>query len=353
MLRKKLEEEREKEREIKELERKKLEELRRLEKEKKEAEREIQKEEKAKEEVHSKIEAIKQEQAKFRKGYDKYYKYLLILPVAMILFSIIYLISFYSSTGDIFIKDVTLTGGTTLTVYSENINISGLSDALKGSGINSAIIRSLSDFSTGKQLGIVIESQADPETLKKAASDFLGYPLDNSNSSIEFTGESLSSSFYKELLKAILLAFIFMAITVFIIFRKILPSVYVITCAFADIIIPITIIDIMGMPISTAGIAAFLMLIGYSVDTDILLTTKVIKQKEEAVNKRIFTAMRTGLTMSMTSFAAVFVAYLFVISPALKEVFLILSIGLLVDMIMTWMMNASLLKWYCDRKGLK
>jgi len=55
------------------------------------------------------------------------------------------------------------------------------------------------------------------------------------------------------------------------------PSSCVILAAVSDIISTIAVTNLLGLKMSTAGIAALLMLIGYSVDTDILLTTKVLK----------------------------------------------------------------------------
>jgi preprotein translocase subunit SecF len=144
-----------------------------------------------------------------------------------------------------------------------------------------------------------------------------------------------------------------MSVVIFILFKNPLPCTYVVLCAFSDIVIPLAIIDYLGIRISTAGIAAFLMLIGYSVDSDILLTTRVLKRRNEILNKRIFSSIKTGLTMTMTSFVAVFIAHFVVISPVLKQVFLILSIGLFFDMIVTWLFNAGLLKMYCVKRGIQ
>lgn len=288
-----------------------------------------------------------------RPFYDRYYKLLLIIPIALLLASLAYLFMFYSEHHDIMKKDVTLTGGTSLTIYSENLSLDDLESFLKPK-FSDMTVRSLTDFKTGKQMALFIDTSSEPNELKKAVEEFLNHPLDEKNSSIEFTGSSLSKSFYKELIRAMVIAFVFMSIVIFILFRNFLPSFYVITCAFSDIIIPLAIIDFFGLRVSTAGIAAFLMLIGYSVDTDILLTTRVLKRKEEGLlNQRIWGAVKTGMTMTLTSFVAVLIAYFIVIAPTLKEVFLILSIGLFVDMIVTWLMNASLLKWYCEKRGFK
>ena len=255
--------------------------------------------------------------------YDRNYKKFLILPALMLIFAVIYLISFYAQTGDIMRKDVSLTGGTLLTVYTENFSVKDIENALKDYDIS---IRVLTNIETGKQIAFTVETESAPDEFKGILENYLNYKLDEDNSSIEFTGTSLSQSFYKELIIAMLLAFVFMSIVIFIIFKIPLPSFYVILCAATDILVPIAVIDIWQVKVSTAGIAAFLMLIGYSVDTDILLTTRVLKHKEEVLNKRIFSAMKTGLTMSLTSFTAVFIAYFLVISPVLKQVFLIISL---------------------------
>jgi len=285
----------------------------------------------------------------FRFNYDKSYKLLLILPLIILIGSLAYLSIFYAEHGDILKKDVTLTGGATLTIFEENLSIEEIESSLRPQ-FEDLVLRKLTDFRTGEQIAITLETQADHNELRTAAEEFLGYELTTENSNFEFTGSSLSDSFYKQLIIALIIAFVFMVIVVFFIFRSVLPSTYVILSAFMDIIVPLAIINFAGVRISTAGVAAFLMLVGYSVDTDILLTTKVLKRREEPLNERMLGALKTGLTMTLTSLAAVLVAYFIVISPVLKQVFLILSIGLIVDLISTWFMNASLLKWYMEKK---
>ena len=69
-----------------------------------------------------------------------------------------------------------------------------------------------------------------------------------------------------------------MGLVVFIYFRTLVPSLAVILAAFSDIVVTLAIFNLTGEKLSTAGVAAFLMLIGYSVDTDILLNTRVLKK---------------------------------------------------------------------------
>ena len=58
--------------------------------------------------------------------------------------------------------------------------------------------------------------------------------------------------------------------------------------------------------------------------------------------------------MTLAAFAAVFFALLLVgnLSSVLGEIFPVLSIGLLIDIFATWLGNASILKFYCMKKGI-
>ena len=109
----------------------------------------------------------------------------------------------------------------------------------------------------------------------------------------------------------------------------------------------------MGIKISSAGIAAFLMVIGYSIDTDILLTTKVLRSKMGTLFERIKSAFKTGITMTITTFIALLVAFMFTNSATLKQMFGIILIALIIDFISTWVMNTSLLVWYVKKNENK
>jgi preprotein translocase subunit SecF len=289
---------------------------------------------------------------KFAEFHDKNYKKLLIIPSLLIIFCFIYLGIFYSTNHDIFYKDISLTGGTSVTI-NEKINPSDLQTAISGK-LNSLNIREISDLLTHEQIAVIVESKSDEPTTRQVLENYLGYELNEKNSSFEFTGSTLSNNFYQQLLIALLVAFILMAIVVFIQFRTLVPSIAVILSAFADILMPLVLIDMLGIQISTAGIVAFLMLIGYSVDTDILLTNRVLR-REGSVNKKIFDSFKTGITMTLTAIASVVIS-LFIVgsfSSVLYQIFFIMAIGLCFDIFNTWITNVSIIKWYALHKQKK
>lgn len=276
----------------------------------------------------------------------------MIVPIILTLICTIYLFMFYQANGSILLRDVSLSGGTAITITA-NLDIDKLESALKQE-FNDISFRKLTDINTGAGVAVVMESPLKPEELKPAIEKIIGFKLDEKNSSTEFSGPSLSENFFKQLMFALVISFVLMSFVIFFLFRTFVPSMAVIFAVFADIVMPLALIDFLGIKLSAAGIAAFLMLIGYSVDTDILLTTRAIRNKEGKVNERIYRAFKTGIFMSITALFAVVPAFFLVtgLPDSFRQIFLVLALGLVADIINTWMTNTGIIKWYCVKKGI-
>ncbi len=287
---------------------------------------------------------------KFTKFHDKYYKQLLLIPLILLIFSSLYMGYFYSQNHDFINKDISLTGGTSVTI-NDAINLLDLKNAISDK-LENVNIREISDLINQQQIAVIIETKSNESQTREVLEEYLGYELNKENSSFEFTGATLSENFYRQLLFALIIAFALMSLVVFIQFRTFIPSVAVIFSAFADIFFSLVLINLLGIKISGAGIVAFLMLIGYSVDTDILLTNKVLKREGKSLNRKIYESFKTGITMTLTSLFAVVVS-LFIagsFSSVLYQIFLIMAIGLMFDILNTWLTNVSIIKWYVLRK---
>jgi preprotein translocase subunit SecF len=283
--------------------------------------------------------------------YDKQYKKLLLITIFLLLIAIGFLCFQYATTGEFVQKGVSLKGGITVTIpITQEIDMnklqSDISSLLPAADIG---VRSVTE--AGRLKAIIIEaSDVEIEQLESAIKQS-GIELIEDKYTVESMGSALGQQFFKQTITAIIIAFIAMGIVVFITFRKTVPSLFVILAASSDMICTLAVVSLLGVKLSTAGVAAFLMLIGYSVDTDILLTTRVIRRKEGIVFQRIVGAMKTGMTMSMTSFLAAIVAYTFTTSDVIKQIMLIIIIGLAFDMLNTWIQNAGILRWHLERKA--
>ncbi len=284
--------------------------------------------------------------------YNKNYRKLLVIPVVLLLFSIVYLVIFSFQQGDIFRKDVSLQGGVSATFYvNKLLDINDirslLSKELRDSDV---IVRSLVGIERARSGFIIEASNIDVDTLKQLLENNFDIILNDENFFVEETGSRLGEGFYKDMVRALIIAFVLMGIVVFITYRSIVPSFAVIASAFMDIVVTIAVIDILGIRISSAGFAALILLTGYSVDTDILLTTRVLRRREGTIWDRIKSSMATGLTMSATTVGAMIVGYIFSTSAVFKQMFIIITIGIFVDVIATYLMNAGILKIYMMKK---
>jgi len=204
------------------------------------------------------------------------------------------------------------------------------------------------------QFGTMTES-VHGELTRKVNSEY-------ANPEIKQMGEVISKPLQDQAVRAIILSFLGMAIVVYIIFRSFIPSMAVVISAFADIVFAAAMMNVFGVLLSLGTVAGLLMLIGYSVDTDILLTTRLLKRKGE-LNDKIKGAMLTGLTMTFTTLAALVALYLvssgsYIISSftridIIRDISMVLIFGLIADIVNTWTTNLGILKWYMEKGKVK
>jgi len=279
---------------------------------------------------------------------SKNYRKFIAIPILLMLISVSILAGHYIQKGDWFDRSIDMKGGTLITVNTNSdINLNKLENALS-SEFGDVNIRRTRGISTPSIIVEVSENANSDSILSKMRS--LG--IDTSVNSVQTMGSSLGESFWLQAQMGIIIAFIAMGIIVFIIFRTKVPSMLVIGAASSDIITATAFMNVFGIQFSLASIAALLMLIGYSVDTDIMLTTRVMREGDEPFISRFANAMRTGFTETITSIAAVSALVITNISPVLTQIASVLLIGLVSDLIYTWTMNSVLLRWYMDKKGL-
>lgn len=291
--------------------------------------------------------------------YDRKYKLLLIIPFIILFLAMAQIGYQMYTTGDFVKKDVSLKGGVTITIpFEKEIDLSKVEEQINskfpGHDISARNLRG-----AGTSVGILVEADingndnSQVQNLLRAMEGSLDIDLSSVDYSIEIVGSSLGTSFFRESLIALAIAFLFMGLVVFIYFRTFIPSIAVVLAAFSDMVVALAVINLLGIKVGTAGIAAFLMLIGYSVDTDILLTVRVLKRKEGTVMDRIISSLKTGITMTIIAIISTIVALAVTQSEVIRQIMLILLIGLIADIFNTWIQNVGLLRIYVERKAKK
>jgi preprotein translocase subunit SecF len=276
------------------------------------------------------------------------YRLFAIVPVILLLFSVAVLGSRYVSTGDWFDRSIELRGGTLLTIKTQDVVSSASIESVLGDQFGEVIVRGMrgfGEYGATIQVDSSIDYKAVLEKLKAGGIKVTDFSIEN-------TGSSLSSLFWSQAQISIILAFVFMWIITFIVFKKVATSMTTIFTAVSDMVITLAFMNIFGIQFTLASLGALLMMLGYSVDTDIMLNSRILKDQGGEVGERVGGAIKTGLTMTATSMAAVGAILLAPVPAALIGIASVLFIGLAADIVNTWMFNSVMLRWYYETKGV-
>jgi len=277
------------------------------------------------------------------------YRLLIIIPIALTIFAIAVLVNQYLTTGEWFNRSIELRGGTLLTIKTDKEVPVATVEQILGGEFGSISVRGLRGF--GEQ-GVLISLDASAD-YSRAVERLSAGGINITSYSIENVGSSLSSVFWSQAQVAIIIAFVLMTIITFVVFRNFVPSVAVIASAASDIVVTVGLMQVFGVEFSLASLGALLMLIGYSVDTDIMLTTRLLKESEiTGLGEKIKEALKTGLSMTLTSIGAALALLIIPLPQVLVDIASVLLIGLVIDIINTWLMNSVMLRWYLESKGV-
>lgn len=288
----------------------------------------------------------------FNSIYENYDRYIWV-PIGLLIVSGIILGANHAITGEFISKGLDFTGGTEIT-YSVQGNFS--TDKVESifarqgyQGANALTLQGQNSNST--QLVVQVPppsingSQQAEQVMKEG-----GYNA--TAESFSSISTAVSGQFFLQASIAFALAFMIMSLAIFAAFKDLVPSVAVILAASGDIVVALAGMALFNIQLTLGSFAALLMLIGYSVDTDIVLSTRALKRERGDLRKRMWESVKTGVTMSsggIAAFTLLFAISYIIVGPSeLSNISAVMLIGLLADMPLTWFGNAIILKKYIN-----
>ncbi len=170
---------------------------------------------------------------------------------------------------------------------------------------------------------------------------------------IQTMSATITSLHSEQARNAVIGAFVAMGIIIFIAFRRRITVGAILLAVGLDILGVFGCMALFGVKLSLASVAGLLMLIGYAVDTNILLTTRVLKRVGGEPRERVVDAMRTGLMMSGSTLTPLFALNLLTTAPPLYELTAVLIFGIIIDIFNTWFLNAAIISRYVERQRRK
>jgi preprotein translocase subunit SecF len=260
---------------------------------------------------------------------------LVAVPLAVLVVAMVVLAAYTAVTGTPVALGIEFTGGTELAIETPDSEAQ-----VQQTFGEDATVRAIQ----GQEDSYVVTLQSDDASAVREQAEQAGYRVKYGVT----TGSSFGEQSQRLALIGVGIAFLGMSLVVFLIFRTFVPSIAVVVSAFSDIVIPLAVMDIVGIPLTLGTVAALLMLIGYSVDSDILLNNHILRRRG-GFYESAYSAMRTGVTMTLTSISAMIVMTLvasFFQIPLMPAIGQVLVVGLTADLMNTYLLNFSLLRWY-------
>jgi len=163
---------------------------------------------------------------------------------------------------------------------------------------------------------------------------------------------AISQAYLRGAMLAILFAFIAMFVIVFLVFRHKIVGV-MLPCVALNMVWSLGGLALLQMQFSLASLTGFLLMIGFSVDTNILLATHVLKRVEGEPRERMVNAVLTGFMITGTTLVTMICINILVTNPSITQLATVLTFGLAGDLFNTWFLNAGALMWYAERQKKK
>lgn len=269
-------------------------------------------------------------------------KQLVIIPLAILAVSLVLLALNMIATGMPVTPGIDFSGGTAVTIFTGDTR-----EQIQSTFAEYPLIGISEGVNNGKFLKF--GAMDDTKFQSLTALIYQKFP----DAKVDQIGETFGKTLQSQAVLAVIFSFIGMSIVIFISFRTFVPAVAVVLSAFADMAMTAATMNLVGIPLSLGTVAALLMLIGYSVDSDILLTNRVLKRQGK-LNDKLSGAFHTGIIMTSTTLTAALA--MFLVSwvgsvQVLMDISAVLLIGLVFDMLNTWLTNVGILKWYVLKGG--
>ena len=191
------------------------------------------------------------------------------------------------------------------------------------------------------------------ESYRREIVGAIGSAVKYSSYSFQDVSPTLSEYFLSKAEGVVIISAILTAIVVFTVFRSVIPSLAVLIGAASDVAIALGAMALFRIPLTLPSFAALLMLIGFSLDTDMLLTIRTLKRSEGTARDRAMDTVKTGATMSMSAmvaFGALFILALITHIPTYYQISAVAISGLVGDLFATWGLNAVIVLWYAEKK---
>lgn len=256
---------------------------------------------------------------------------------------------------------IDFTGGTSLQIrFESRVNISEIRNILSGIGLGNSEIK---EFATGNEFLIRLQQQDNMEALTENVINELNSKLPDKKLELrlrETVGPRIGSELRQDAIKAIFISLILLLI--YISWRfEFKFAVGAVVALFHDVVITLGIFSLLDMEVSLSVVAAFLTLVGFSLNDTIVVFDR-IRENLKVMRKENYVAIfNTSINQTLsrtvlTSLTVVFVTLILFLfgGEVLRNFSFALTIGIIVGTYSSvYIASPIVIGWYMGTEKTK
>jgi preprotein translocase subunit SecF len=276
---------------------------------------------------------------------NNYKKFLLISIAIFVMFIGIILFN-YLKYGYIINKSITISGGyVTLINNNYHITTSEIQNILNQMNITDYVL-----YSTPNIIYIESRNQINGTLLINLLNQNYNINILPTDISIQQYSSLVGNLIFNQFLFFVILAMIITAFIIFIAFRASKITLNIISTILFDVVGLLAVLSITKYPIGANGFIAMLMILGFAIDNNVVLSTNVVKEKDKPFIERVRMSFRVGMLMEVIALYTLLLLYFIVPEPSVDEFAFVLSIAIILDLLYYLIGNIPLFKYFEAKK---
>jgi len=276
---------------------------------------------------------------------NNYKKFLMISMVIFVIFVGTILFNYFKY-GYIINKSITISGGY-VTLINNNYHITNpeIQNTLNQMNITDYVL-----YSTPNIIYIESGKQINETLLINLLNQDYNISLLSTDISIQHYSSLVGNLIFNQFLFFVILAMVLTAFVIFIAFRASKITLNIISTILFDIIGLLAILSITKYPIGANGFIGMLMILGFAIDNNVVLSTNIVKEKEKPFIERVRMSFRVGMLMEIIALYTLLLLYFIVPEPSVDEFAFVLSVAIILDLLYYLIGNIPLYKYFEAKK---
>jgi len=276
---------------------------------------------------------------------NNYKKFLMISMVIFVIFVGTILFNYFKY-GYIINKSITISGGY-VTLINNNYHITNpeIQNTLNQMNITDYVL-----YSTPNIIYIESGKQINETLLINLLNQDYNISLLSTDISIQQYSSLVGNLIFNQFLFFVILAMILTAFVIFIAFRVSKITLNIISTILFDIVGLLAILSITKYPIGANGFIGMLMILGFAIDNNVVLSTNIVKEKEKPFIERVRMSFRVGMLMEIIALYTLLLLYFIVPEPSVDEFAFVLSVAIILDLLYYLIGNIPLYKYFEAKK---